>query len=315
MNVDIPEEFIRSFAEKFVCRSDRYDVQRNGGGYLTIYQALTLNEIRQHLSGEITIAGFTIDEANLCREIAFDEDQELGGLNRIHSLVAGWGLKPILEGSRWTKPTSEKPQTTYKPGHLRLVLNKKIASKVAYQFARQVAAMADASHLECNPKAPELKQGGTGTVLKLPLAINRKYDSYPDERAWFEGVEKNLVVQLKWVHESLPVNDADYVVRLAKELPPMEQSQPKRRQKLGGQESLLKLVPADYPLRLNGSGQFITGCAACVIEGHDRSRSNLTINADGNMMHCFYDGHGGRHDFHQILAAFRHLEHSAQAAI
>ena len=239
--------------------------------------SLTLDTIRQHLEGKITIGLYAINPATQCSKwVAIDADypDSLADLPKLRVHLRGDGVESALENSR-------------RGGHLWIFLAKPLSARDCRIYICGLALRLGIPVKTCRregievfPKHDALKPGRYGNAIRGPLGIHRG----AAQRFWFHGAGEDLEEQMCYL-KSLPKMTRDQLVRLiaGMAIPPMllpPESKPERvlRPHLGGSEFRI-LDHIHTKLRTVGQNN-VTRCPSCAEEGHDRSGDNLSISIE-----------------------------------
>jgi hypothetical protein len=239
--------------------------------------SLTLDTIRRHLEGEITVGLYAINPASQCSKwVAIDADyrnalQDLITL-RFHLKLDG--VDSALENSR-------------RGGHLWIFMAEPLPARDCRMYVCGLAMQLGIpikrgrqEGVEIFPKHDALKPGRYGNAIRGPLGIHRG----AAQRFWFDGASEDLEKQMRYLN-ALPKMTRDQLARLiaGKAIPPqLLPTQPKAelevRRYMSGQEFRI-LDHITTKLRPVGHNN-ITRCPSCAEEGHDRSGDNLSISIE-----------------------------------
>lgn len=148
----------------FIVRSDKYKVQTKTG-YKYGQGKLDREVVIKHLSGEITVASLCFDKNHNAITLCFDIDgtkEYLGYAHQIEKYLRDkYGIVSLFEKSG--SDNSVHIWVFFEPQPAKLVR----------EFGLHVLQKLNLSDIEIFPKATESKEG---SVVKLPLGINRKND-------------------------------------------------------------------------------------------------------------------------------------------
>jgi hypothetical protein len=240
--------------------------------------SLTLDTIRRHLEGEITIGLYAINPATQCSKwVAIDADYEdsLTDLLKLSFYLRQDGLESVLEKS-------------HRGGHLWIFMAEPLPARdcriyvcgLALQLGIPVKGCKQREGIEIFPKHDALKPGRYGNAIRGPLGIHRG----PAQRFWFDGAGEDLEKQMRYLN-SLPKMTDDQLARLIagnaippQLLPPEPKAEPEMRRHFSGSEFRI-LDHINTKLRTVGHNN-ITRCPSCAEEGHDRSGDNLSISVE-----------------------------------
>ena len=168
--------------------------------------SLTLDTIRRHLEGEITIGLYAINPATQCSKwVAIDADYEsaLTDLLKLSFHLKQDGVESALENSRrgghlWIFMAEPLPARDIRIYVCGLALRLGIPIKRGRQEG-----------IEIFPKQDELKPGRYGNAIRGPLGIHRG----ASQRFWFAGAGEELEKQMRYLN-SLPKMTGDQLARL-----------------------------------------------------------------------------------------------------
>lgn len=258
--------------------------------------------MERHLKGDETILLYSTSPENTCKwacwDLDYDDDEFLA---IIATECRNWGLNPIFQGKR-----------TGRSGHLWLFFDIPLSARALYAFGQHWKGDVGVP-LEYFPKQPELKEGGLGNGVRIPLGLHRKvlpaedWGLFPDcPYNPAREIRHNLAYQAQWLLAQ-PRSSSERIRELLMGGGFYINDRGKKRtpnsQKPG---DLLAILPEDWPRKSGGSGEVKTRCPVCAEEGHDDSEANLYINEGDNVLYCHYNS--GQHTFMQILDAFRRLK-------
>ena len=188
---DYSHTFLSRYLQLFQGRSNihaRQFIEAERTGYRPVHQRLDFELLKQHLNGEISLGVYTLQADSKVSFCALDFDIRKAILNAamepIHSLVDGLlpevlenmavfeseGLAPILEFSG------------YKGYHIWLFFHEPIQARVVREYFRTTIQphlkLSSAYRFEFFPKQNELKEGGLGNLIKLPLGKHLKTGNF-----------------------------------------------------------------------------------------------------------------------------------------
>jgi hypothetical protein len=240
--------------------------------------SLTLDTIRRHLEGEITIGLYAINPATQCSKwVAIDADYEdsLADLLKLSFYLRQDGVESALEKS-------------HRGGHLWMFLAEPLPARdcriyvcgLALRLGIPVKGGRRREGIEVFPKHDALKPGRYGNAIRGPLGIHRG----AAQRFWFDGAGEDLEKQMCFLN-SLPKMTGEQLARLiaGKAIPPQflspePKAEPEMRRHTGGSEFRI-LDHINTKLHTVGHNN-ITRCPSCAEEGHDRSGDNLSISIE-----------------------------------
>jgi hypothetical protein len=239
--------------------------------------SLTLDTIRRHLEGEITIGLYAISPATQCSKwVAIDADYEdaVTDLLKLSFHLRQDGVESALEKSR-------------RGGHLWIFLAEPFPARDCRIYVRGLALRLGIpvkrgrkEGIEVFPKHDALKPGRYGNAIRGPLGIHRG----AAQRFWFDGASEDIEKQMCYLN-SLPKMTGDQLARLnaglaipPQILPPEPRAEPVIWRPTGGPEFRI-LDHINTKLRTVGHNN-VTRCPSCAEDGHDRSGDNLSISIE-----------------------------------
>jgi hypothetical protein len=238
--------------------------------------SLTLDTIRRHLEGEITIGLYAINPATQCSKwVAIDADYEdaLTDLLKLRFYFRQDGVESALEKS-------------YRGGHLWIFMAEALPARdcriyvcgLALRLGIPVKGGRQRDGIEIFPKQDYLKPGRYGNAIRGPLGIHRG----AGQRFWFDGADEDVVAQMRYF-DSLPKMTREQLARLiaGKTIPPqLAPPEPKPELKLTRHSGAFRILDhISTSLRTVGHNN-VTRCPSCAEEGHDTSGDNLSISVE-----------------------------------
>jgi hypothetical protein len=237
--------------------------------------SLTLDTIRCHLEGEITIGLYAINPVTQCSKwVAIDADYEnaVTDLLKLRLYLRQDGVDSVLENSR-------------RGGHLWIFMAEPLPARDCRIYVCGLALRlgipvkrGKLDGVEIFPKHDALKPGRYGNAIRGPLGIHRG----AHQRFWFEGAGEDLETQMGYLN-ALPKMTRDQLTRLiaGKAIPPQltpPKAEPVRWRPTGG-PCFRILDHINTELRTVGHNN-VTRCPSCAEDGHDRSGDNLSISVE-----------------------------------
>jgi hypothetical protein len=198
--------------------------------------SLTLDTIRRHLEGEITIGLYLINPATQrSKWVAIDADYEdaLADLLKLSFYLRQDGVEPALEKS-------------HRGGHLWIIMAEPLPARerriyicgLTLRLGIPVKGGKQREGIEAFPKHDALKPGRYGNAIRGPLGIHRG----AAQRFWFDGADEDVEKQMRYLN-SLPKMTGDQLARLiaGKAIPPQlappePKAEPEIRKHMGGPE-------------------------------------------------------------------------------
>ena len=238
--------------------------------------SLTLDTIRRHLEGEITIGFYSINPATQCSKwVAIDADYEdsLADLLRLSFYLRQDGVESALENSR-------------RGGHLWIFMAEPLPARdcriyvcdLAMRLGIPVKQGRQREGIEVFPKHDALKPGRYGNAIRGPLGIHRG----AAQRFWFDGADEDVGAQMSYL-DSLPKMTREQLARLiaGKTIPPqLAPPEPKPDLNVTRHSGAFRILDhISTSLRTVGHNN-VTRCPSCAEGGHDRSGDNLSISIE-----------------------------------
>jgi hypothetical protein len=237
--------------------------------------SLTLETIRHHLEGEITIGLYAISPATQCSKwVAIDADYEdaLTDLLKLRFYLRQDGVESALENSR-------------RGGHLWIFMAEPLPARNCRVYVTGLALRLGINikrgrqeGVELFPKHDELKPGRYGNAIRGPLGIHRG----AGKRFWFDGADEDIEKQMCYLN-SLPKMTGGQLAQLiaGKAISPeLLLPEPMAGPVIWRPTSEPEFRILDHiNTKLHTVGHNnITRCPSCAEEGHDRSGDNLSLN-------------------------------------
>ena len=176
--------------------------------------SLTLDTIRRHVEGEVTIGLYAINPATQCSKwvaIDADYDDSPADLLKLRFHFRQDGVESALENSR-------------RGGHLWIFLAESLPARDCRIYVCSLALRLGIpikkgrqDGIEIFPKQDALKPGTYGNAMRGPLGIHRG----ASQRFWYEGADENIEKQMSYLN-SLPKMTREQLGRLiaGKAIPP-----------------------------------------------------------------------------------------------
>ena len=242
--------------------------------------SLTLDTIRRHIEGEITIGLYAINPENQrCKWVAIDADYKdaLEDLLKLNFYLSRDGVSGALEKSR-------------RGGHLWVFFDTPQPARscrvYVYDLALRLGVPVKGNGLpegiEIFPKHDELKRGEFGNAIRGPLGVHRA----ADRRYWFYGADYELEKQMAYLTQLPKVSSRRLEALIAgKEDPPQPSPREVRGEAVrkhsgnGNRHEFRILEHIDTKLRKVGRN-YVTRCPSCAASGHDRSGDNLAVSIE-----------------------------------
>lgn len=182
------------FARRFSGRENCYARQwwsgagddSGKGGYSPVREPLTLDRVRAHLAGSITVGVYPVRVDQTVTFFALDLDirkraleastRSRSALQALRRLVHETGLR-LLAACRDLGLPMLLEDSGYKGRHLWGFLSENLPAELVYRLGRQLLPhieLPDELTLEFFPKQAAVDSDGLGNLIKLPLGIHRR---------------------------------------------------------------------------------------------------------------------------------------------
>jgi hypothetical protein len=236
-------------------------------------RGLSLETIRQHLSGQTTIALYAINpKTQRSKWVAIDADyaDSLEDLLKLQWELHQDGVQAALEKSR-------------RGAHLWIFANQPLLARdcrvYIYNLATRLRVPVKggaglAEGIEVFPRQDELGAGEFGNAIRGPLGIHRA----ARKRYWFYGANYSLEAQIECLCSLRKVTEEE-MTRFVTGLAMPEEFQPKPKAVLPPYDPArheFRILDHVGPVR-SRSGNYWTKCPSCARQGRDRSGDNLAI--------------------------------------
>src|SRR5437016_7833513 len=201
-----------------------YRPKSNDGGKPT---GLSLEIVRQHLAGELTIGIYAINPATQrCKWMAIDADYRtaLEDLIKVQRQLRDDGVAAALEKSK-------------RGGHLWMFFEQPVMARhartyiyhVAQGLGVQVKGAGLSDGIEIFPKQDELRPEEFGNAIRAPLGVHRGARESRGWRYWYYGADYRLDDQLAYLRRLPKVNEQHLQRMIAGKTIPQEFAQRARR--------------------------------------------------------------------------------------
>ena len=252
---------------------------------------LTLDTVRRHLSGALTIGIYAINPATQrSKWMAIDADYRtaLDDLIKVQRQLRDDGVAAALEKSK-------------RGGHLWIFFEQPVLARDAriyiyHQAAKlsvQVKGPGLSEGIEIFPKQDELSPNEFGNAIRAPLGVHWGARESRGWRYWFYGADYTLSDQLAYLN-GLPKVPEHHLRRMieGKEIPP-EFAQRARRAEIPkyfapkpGEFRILDYIRVARQVGRN----WVARCPSCAAAGHDKSGDNLAIAVEEPRKYCCWAG-------------------------
>ncbi|MCI0628642.1 MAG: hypothetical protein L0387_44505 [Acidobacteria bacterium] len=239
--------------------------------------SLTLDTVRRHLHGEITIGLYAINPATQrSKWVAIDADYE-GAMDDLLKLQYHLGKDEVDAALEMSK----------RGGHLWILMAAPAAARecriyiynLVLKLGMRIKGIGLADGIEIFPKQSELRPGEFGNAVRGPLGIHRG----AARRYWFYGADYELAKQISFLKRLRKLSESQLRRLIAgKTMPPefeRRRSEPAefRNVPFSGREfRILEHVGKTRTVGRN----YVTQCPSCAEAGQDRSGDNLAISIE-----------------------------------
>ena len=261
----------------------------NGNGKHYYYRPkndrrLSLDSIRQHLNGQITIGIYALNpRTQRSKWVAIDADYEnaLEDLLKLQWELRQDGVEAALEKSRrgahlWIfadKPLLARDCRIY-------IYNLALRLKVPVKGGSGLA-----EGIEIFPRQDQLDPHEFGNAIRGPLGVHQATVN----RYWFYGADYDLDAQLEYLERLRKITEPE-MLRFITGLEMPEEFRPKPKIELPPYDPTrreFRILDHVRPTRRR-SGNYWTQCPSCAEQGRDRGGDNLAISvADPRKYKCW----------------------------
>lgn len=165
---------VERFKKLFVSRSDTFALQLPDGSYVRVERPLEDGDLLRHLRGEQVVGVYQLDRDSRVRWVCFDFDAHGGG--KEEAKANALRLLSYLRGMR----AYEKACLLEDSGggyHVWLFFAEPVPASGAKYLAERLLDGAGV-RAEVFPKQEALPEEGFGSLVKLPLGRNRKWNNW-----------------------------------------------------------------------------------------------------------------------------------------
>ena len=252
---------------------------------------LTLESVRRHLAGEITIGIYAVNPATQrCKWVAIDADYKtaLEDLVKLQRQLQEHGVEAALEKSK-------------RGGHLWIFFEKPVLAREARIYIYHVASKLEvqikgaglAEGIEIFPKQDELRPHEFGNAIRAPLGVHRGARDSRGWRYWYYGADYRLESQLSYLKGLRKVSEEHLRRMIAGKEIPQEFAQRARRaenpkyfESRPGEFRILNYVE----VRRQAGRNWVARCPSCAADGRDKSGDNLAISVEEPRKYCCWAG-------------------------
>lgn len=239
--------------------------------------SLTLDTVRRHLRGEITIGLYAINPANQrSKWVAIDADYEgaMEDLLKLQYHLAEDKVDAALEMSK-------------RGGHLWIFMAAPALARecriytysLALKLGMRIKGTGLTEGIEIFPKHDELRPGEFGNAIRGPLGVHRG----AGRRYWFYGADYELPKQIAFLKRLRKLSESHLRTLIAgKTLPPefrQRRSDPTNSPHVRSSANEFRILEHVGRMRTVGRN-YVTQCPSCAAAGRDRSGDNLAISIE-----------------------------------
>ena len=252
---------------------------------------LSLEIVRQHLAGELTIGLYaTNPTTQRCKWMAIDADYKtaLEDLIKLQRQLRDDGIEAALEKSR-------------RGGHLWIFFERPVMARDARIYIYNVAGTLDvqvkgaglSDGIEIFPKQDELRPGEFGNAIRAPLGVHWGARESRGWRYWYYGADYTLNDQLTYLCRLPKVKEQHLQRMIAGKTIPQDFVQRARRAEM---PKYLDSKPGEFRIldyvevRRQAGRNWVTRCPSCAAQGHDKSGDNLAVSVEEPRKYCCWAG-------------------------
>jgi hypothetical protein len=236
----------------------------------------TVETIRQHLVGEITVGLYAINPSTQrCKWVAIDADYK----NALEDLLK-------LQYYLWQDKVEPALEMSKRGGHLWILLETPLLAKdcriYIHDLATRLGVPLKGSGLgdgiEIFPRHNAIGDGEFGNAIRRPLGVHRG----ASRRYWFYGADYTLDAQMAYLNRLRKLTAEELQAFIAgKEMPVLASERrldSMRVMERPGRTARSEFRILDHIGKLRRVGRnFVGRCPSCAETGHDRSADNLAI--------------------------------------
>ena len=252
---------------------------------------LTVETVRRHLAGEITIGIYAINPVTQrCKWMAIDADYKtaLEDLIKVQRQLQNDGIAAALEKSK-------------RGGHLWIFFEQPVLAReariyiyhVAGKLGVQVKGTGLADGIEIFPKQDQLRREEFGNAIRAPLGVHWGARESRGWRYWFYGADYKLEDQLAYLSGIARVKEAHLQRMVAGKAIQQEFAQYARRTE---RPKYFDSKPGDFRIldyvevKRQVGRNWVNRCPSCAAQGRDRSGDNLAISVEEPRKYCCWAG-------------------------
>lgn len=249
--------------------------------------SLTVDTVRRHLRGEITVGLYAINPATQrSKWVAIDADYDgaMEDLLKLQYHLGKDGVEAALEMSK-------------RGGHLWIFMAVPALARecriyihnLALKLGMRIKGIGLAEGIEIFPKHDELRPGEFGNAVRGPLGIHRG----AARRYWFYGADYELEKQISFLNRLRKLSEGQLRRLIAgKTMPPefeRRRSEPAKFRNLPSSGREFRILEHVGKVRTVGRN-YVTRCPSCAEAGQDRSGDNLAISIEDTRKYICWAG-------------------------
>ncbi|MBC8165405.1 MAG: hypothetical protein H7Y20_05990 [Bryobacteraceae bacterium] len=252
---------------------------------------LTLETVRRHLAGEMTVGIYAINPTTQrSKWMAIDADYKtaLEDLIKVQRQLQEDGIEAALEKSK-------------RGGHLWMFFETAVLAREARIYIYHVAGKLDvqvkgvrlADGIEIFPKQDRLQPEEFGNAIRAPLGVHRGARESRGWRYWYYGADYKLEDQLAYLEGLKKVSEEHLQSMIVGKTVPPEFAHQARRAEIPRyfESSTAEFRILEYvEVRQQVGRNWVTRCPSCAAQGHDKSRDNLAISVEEPRKYCCWAG-------------------------
>jgi hypothetical protein len=243
---------------------------------------LSLETLRQHLAGELTVGLYSINpKTQRSRWVAIDADYRnaIEDLLKLQYELTQDGVEPALEKSN-------------RGGHLWIFFEQPALAKdcrvyiyhTALRLGLPIKGAGLPDGIEVFPRQDEIGPGEFGNAIRAPLGVHRGAKDSRGWRFWFYNADYALGDELAYLGRLRKVTVGELNGFVAGKEIPAEFA--RRARQIEGPPRYYATPPGEFRIldyvevRRQVGRNWIARCPSCANSNHDRSGDNLAISVD-----------------------------------
>jgi len=241
--------------------------------------ALTLETVRRHLAGDITLGMYSINpKTQRSKWVAIDADYRnaIEDLLKLQYELTQDGVEPALEKSN-------------RGGHLWIFFEAPALARdcriyiyhTALRLGLPIKGAGLPEGIEIFPRQDEIGAHEFGNAIRAPLGVHRGAKESRGWRFWFYNADYTLPDQLAYLARIRKLTETELQRFIAGKTIPPEFVQSARRPEMATRyfmSATTEFRILDYvEVRRQVGRNFVARCPSCARTGHDQSGDNLAI--------------------------------------